>query len=297
MGIKDYFERFWNARASYLNINNPDRTHNNLVGKLSTFDDFTQIDDYVCSLRTNKESTRRIMVAFFDYLKDKEGIAVESILYNKRFYNHPMERQLEMAKFLHEPRTARDIDNKFDIDARTRRNDLQALEDGVEILGSTVRIYKEKVGRKYYYKATMHPIFLALNLTEVNAITNVTEIINSLERALKRGENAYSIILRDTVNRIKAQLSPYAFSRLFPGERQPEGNYYLNEESLAKTKEHALGYLHKSGKHFKFIYKDEEYGGRIRPIFGDFEILLDDGSVLNVGLEEIEVIMDSYEYE
>ena len=103
----------------------------------------------------------------------------------------------------------------------------------------------------------MHPIFLPLNLTEVYAMTVY------LERTIPYSDPNAELI-RSISDRIKGQLSDYAFDKLFPGEvRKSNNNSYKNDEELAKTREGIQGYLMKSGQPVKFFWNGKEYKGCI----------------------------------
>ncbi len=290
MNYLPLFDAFWACRSAYLGLNNPTRTYENLRTKMAEFQTIAEIDDYVCTLKTSRESTRRIMVEFFRYLEKKGHGPIESVLPELKFYDYPFERQLEIAKFLHEPRTGREIEEHFNIDERTRRKDLQALEDGIEVLGSTIRIAKERRNGKFFYKSTMHPIFLPLNLTEVYALTTYMERV-----AGTRGPNA--TILSNLSGRIKSQLSDYAFERLFPAEdRSRYQNHYVDDESLAHQREGILMYLMKSGLPCKFFWKGDAYRGHLEYCRGKYHIILEDGSTLEAPLDEVDFVIESLKY-
>lgn len=288
------FERFWTAKRGSLNINNPARTYENLHKKLETFHSIAEIDDYVCTLRTRKESTRKIMVAFFDYLKNVEMIQIdESVLYTKRFYDSDTARRLEIAKFLHTPKTKEQIMDEFDITERTINNDLQELELGVRLFNSTVRIERvDNEDRMVQYKTTVHPIFLPLNMTEVFAMTKYLE--NTIDERDPNGATILSI-----VDRIKGQLSDYAWEHLYPDKKRRKNiNDFIDDEKMAMQREHTLMYLMKSGKTCTFIWQNQEYRGKVlcKEDKG-YEIILEkDGSILPADLKEVDILPDSFEY-
>lgn len=164
------------------------------------------------------------------------------------------------------------------------------MEDGITALGATIRIQKEKKGRKYYYRTTMHPIFLPLNLTEVYALTVY------LERALK-DDNINSGIIRDISARVKSQLSDYAFNKLFPDEhRKRTENAYIDDESLARRRKGIIMYLMKSGEPCRFFWREEEYEGTICCLEDKYGIRLTDGSILDADIKEVDFIIDSLQY-
>ena len=291
------FEEFWDERSYELTyaINNPTRFHNNLSAKMNEFKTIADIDDYVFGLKTARESTRRIIVLFYDYLRKKKNIkSIDSKLPKVRFYDYPFERQLEIAKYLHEPKTPAEIKERFNIDERTVRSDLQQLEEGIEVLGSTIRIEKEKNGRKIYYKTTVHPVFLPLNLTEAYSMTVF------LEKVIDESDPNAQII-HNISERIKTQLTDYAWDKLYPGKKRNKGNNnYLNDAELASSREGIIGYLMKSGNTCRFIWKDKEYTGRIVPIekYGyPYSVVTDDGTEFDAPLSEMDFIIDSLEYE
>jgi len=285
----EQFNKFWNAKGQYLKIKNAGRFKENLCNKVNEFGNTAELDEYVCELRTGKESTRVIIVEFYNYLIN-QGIEIESILFEKKYYDYAFERQLEIAKFLHKPHTPKEIQEEFGINERTSREDLQALEDGITVLGATIKIEKEKKGRSYYYKTTLHPVFLPLNLTEVYALTVY------LNRVIDYSDPNAQMISNIT-DRIKLQLSDYAFERLFPDiERPGIENRYLNDEELARQRKGIYMYLMKSGQKCKFIWNGDEYLGRIVWREDRFRIALDNDEVIDAELSEVDFVIDELDY-
>lgn len=288
---KEQFQDFWNHRSQYYRINNAERFFRAICRKIEETGNAAGLDEYVCSLGSGRESVRKIIVDFYRYLfENTDAGRPDSILYEKRFFDHPFERQLEIAKYLHVPRTPGEIQEHFDINERTMRKDLSMLEDGITVMGSTVKIKKERKGRRYYYSTTMHPVFLPLNLTEVYALTVY------LDHAIRQNDPNAEII-RDISERIKSQLSDYAFEKLFPEEeRRTADNRYIDDSELALQRKGIYMYLMKSGQPCRFLWKGREYSGRIKWIDGEYRILLDNGEFLDARLEDTEFIIDSLKY-
>ena len=288
---KKQFEEYWQKKGRLLRIKNAERFYQNLADKIEEYGTTSDLDEYVVTLRKGKEITRKVVVDFYDYLEKYTSVGKpDSNLYDIHFYDYPFERQLEIAKYLHTERTTSEIQEHFNIDARTVRSDLQELEEGITIMGTTVQISKEKKGRRYYYRTTLHPVFLPLNLTEVYALTVY------LNRAIQ-DHDPNAMIIRDISNRIKGQLSPYAFQKLFPDEEMESvENSYVDDEELAHRREGIIMYLMKSRRHCRFLWKDREYTGWITWIDGEYRIKTEDGEVLDANLSEIEFIIDSLDY-
>ena len=288
---KKQFEEYWQKKGRLLRIKNAERFYQNLADKIEEYGTTSDLDEYVVTLRKGKEITRKVVVDFYYYLEKYTSVGKpDSNLYDIHFYDYPFERQLEIAKYLHTERTTSEIQEHFNIDARTVRSDLQELEEGITIMGTTVQISKDKRGRSYYYRTTLHPVFLPLNLTEVYALTVY------LNRVIP-DKDPNAMIIRDISDRIKGQLSPYAFQKLFPDEEMESvENSYVDDEELAHRREGIIMYLMKSRRHCRFLWKDREYTGWITWIDGEYRIRTEDGEVLDADLSEIEFIIDSLDY-
>ncbi len=286
------FDEFWAKKGRYLKVRNPEKTHDNLRQEIDELGESEKLDEHVLSLKNPKKTTRDIVVSFYDFIGHPD-----SPLYEKSFYDYPFVRQLEIAKYLHTPRSMSEICENFSMAAGTVRADLRALEDGITVLGSTIRIQKEKKGRKYYYRTTMHPIFLPLNLTEVYALTVYLErVINKLERVTQKTD-VNSEIIRDISAKIKSQLSDYAFKKLFPGETNSRtDNSYVNDEELAHQRKGIVMYLMKSGEPCRFFLEGKEYKGKICYQNDEYRIQLTDGSILDTDINEVDFISGSLNY-
>ena len=281
------FRKYWNAGGRYLSENNAGRTLNNICGWLNECNSVYDIDNHVLKMRTRRESTREIIVDFLNYLSKEKGRKFLTELSGKRFYDDVLERRLEIAKYLHEPHTPREIQEHFDISVETQKKDLKALRDGLEAFGTTIELEEMRVGRKRYYKATVHPIFLALNLTEVYAMTEY------LQKRVRPGD-PNSLVVKTVIDRIKAQLSDYAWEKLYNMKRPDDHhNYYISDETLANTREGIKMYLEKSGRTCSFYFNGKQYHGKIDR---RGRIQLDNGDYLDVDLRSVEFIIDDLEY-
>lgn len=286
MGIDyvEWFERFWEQyrRNPYITINNPKDRYTRVRRALSKCTCTEDIESYVCSLNSQKESTRIMMLEFFAYIKNKGGPVIESEVLSQPIYDSTLERRLEIAKYLHRPHSNAEIENHFRITERTRRKDIKALKEGIEAFGSTIclDIDDNEYGQKEC-ATTVHPIFLPLNLTEIHALT--VYLPKVLE---KYGVNRQ--IVMDIIERIKLQLSDYACEKLRIERPYNFKNDYYNDEMMARQRTYVIDYLAKSGNTCRFTWKGEEYTGQIRHVQNGYAVCFRDGRILNIDPNEID---------
>jgi len=114
-----------------------------------------------------------------------------------------LKRRIEILRLLQgkEMRT-RDIAEYFGVEERTIRSDIQSLRDGMELLGTKIKIESKHDGnQKQYYKSTVHPIILALNSSELFALLKLLE-----SAALENKGDVYKHIF----NVVYSQITDYA---------------------------------------------------------------------------------------
>ena len=160
----------------------------------------------------------------------------------------PLNRRLNILKMLHgkELRTA-EITEAYGVDDRTIRTDLETLRDGLEVMGTTVKIVEQRSGHSNLsYKSTVHPIFLALNLSEVFALLKALE---QAAQGIMTGD-----VYRNIFNNVYCQLSDYA-KKMLDGKLElgiksadQKVTNRLEEEMVDKSEDYKLIYLEKSGR-------------------------------------------------
>lgn len=169
----------------------------------------------------------------------------------------PLIRQIEILKLLHGKKmTTAEIaewfrpgcDQSF---IRTVQRDLVALRDGINVLGTTIRIEETTEGHSLKsYQSTVHPVFLALNLTELTALLKLLE-----ERV---NDPVYGGIFESIYN----QLTDYAQDRVIPllSRRHVRGSATVNR--LDQEYVHTIHYLLKSQTEVDIAYSTRN-GDRI----------------------------------
>jgi predicted DNA-binding transcriptional regulator YafY len=166
----------------------------------------------------------------------------------------PIERRIEILKLLQgrEMRTG-EIAEYFDVDERTIRSDIQALRDGMDILGVKIRIESKHEGtQKHYYKSTVHPIMLALNLSELYALLKLLE--NAMLQS--RGE-VYKHIFEQVYSQITDYAEGLIADKLKNKYAKTEISNLLEEEAF-RHKDIKLVYWAKSGRLIEISYRNKD---------------------------------------
>jgi hypothetical protein len=266
------------------------------------------LDQYVNTRRAQKKSAREIVLAFYEY-RDKNSrrqgktwsARQHSTLSQTKVFDSPLLRNLEILKFLHgRSSTSAQIAEHFQIDERTARRSINALQRGITVFSVEIKLQEEsRTGheRAISYHSTVHPLFLALNLTEVFALLRLLRNAGEETQAL-RG------FYQELIDDIQAQLSPYARDVLSQAgislADKPKKSQYRNEKTgvrswLADT----LLYLLKSGKEISLTYHDQEdkfiaVNGRIKNIERNTLYLrLDNGEIRAIDLSAVVIDLNS----
>ncbi len=222
-----------------------------------------------------------------------------------RIRGGPLVRRLEILKLLQgNPMRTADIGDYYrsedaeTVDPRTIQRDLRALQDGFEFLGTTLKIAEETRGHSLkYYKSTIHPLFLALNLTELTAL------LKALQWGCRDSDQQVRETYRHLLNYVYRQLTDYAKGRLqhvLDVEIPKEPAQNRPEEDIYRTN---ILYLLKSGRKVKITYTTEKGDrvtrlGRVRNYkegiitFRDLE----EGSTLSRHSSEIFIDWDEIDY-
>lgn len=135
------------------------------------------------------------------YLKNKYGLE----FYINTFENFKIKdkniRLLQMLKYLHAGEKSRsEIAEDFGVSERTVADDLSVLQDGFTFLSTEMKIGKLERGSNKY-KSIIHPIFLAMNSSEIYSLTVGLKLLSKgtvFEDSLNRIANAVYEQLSET---------------------------------------------------------------------------------------------------
>ena len=150
----------------------------------------------------------KILNDYFDYLKHKYKIEIRH--FDRQLT--PLERQLSIAKDLHNFDQAREFDRhlvaeKYLVSDRTIDSDLAALHEGISVMDQRLVLEDFHLkNKKVTAVSTMHPLFLTQNLTQV---------VCMLE-GLRKMEDNWTLrsYAENTAVSIWCQLSEYARDRI-----------------------------------------------------------------------------------
>ena len=130
------------------------------------------LEELLRSSKTKKEKRCKLILMFYDFVKEKTGVDIETDLSSKYIIDDPMERRVAVIQYMQtNPIDIDRIADLFMMSDRSMRELLNELEEGVDILGTKVKI---KIGRECWKKYSVishHPVFLNLTMTEVVALT------------------------------------------------------------------------------------------------------------------------------
>lgn len=230
-----------------------------------------EIEDYIRGVRSTKT---RFIYAYNDFIKHlkAKGFDVSSGL--PKNYD-TQTRRLELIKFLQTPRTREDILNEFLINERTFNTDKKELENGIEVCGVRLKVKISTYNRNgnntvddEKYVCSCHPIFIALNATELYLLSKV------IPDAIKDNyelSKAYSEILE----KIYPQLTDYALKmidvELNDFSNNEKANYKWESTLLKHDVFKRLVYCIKQDREFTILYNNDngmicEVTGYVRDI-------------------------------
>ncbi|MGL5540452.1 MAG: hypothetical protein ACRDBX_02325 [Erysipelotrichaceae bacterium] len=214
-----------------------------------------------------------------------------------------LETQIQILKYAHEPRTRNEICEKFEIEDRTIRNhfnkgdiiidnviiplDLTKSIKGRTVLSNDKALKNKKLGEdQFEYRASVHPIFLPLNLTEVNMLTN--ELLDHLKDVDEATYEAY----KHLAAKIYSQLSDYGKTRI--GNRHEMvtlGEIRYESEATLKSELEGfdLMYAFKSGDAIQVECDGHHYVGKVLYENGGFYL---DTTDKKISLKQLRTTME-----
>lgn len=210
--VINLFDEYYNKKGKYKFKQNPEREKNRIF-KLFVDNDNKTFDDIDDKIKNNKQLSL-LMLDFYKYLKEEyqdiKKYHHDSDL-GERYMYDTVDRQLEIAKFLHTKPTKDKIIDEFRISDKTLKNDLDTLKNGLVLQKNCIKLNFDYKDGYLNCSSTVHPVFLPLNLTEVYALVRTLPILLETSNIDKE---RYEFIL-NIIERVKCQLSDYALNIIF----------------------------------------------------------------------------------
>ena len=167
------------------------------------------IQEQICRMQRKSNEEYLIANDYFDYLRFRYKVDIPPF----RRQLTALERQLSIAKDLHDFNAARRFDReevaeKYLVSEKTIENDMKALRDGISVMDQKLSLSDFRLrNRKVTAVSTMHPLFLAQNLTQIVCL---------LEGLRKMEESSWTLqsYAKASAVSIWLQLSDYARKRI-----------------------------------------------------------------------------------
>lgn len=245
------------------------------------------LSDYFSNNKHPRPKAKLIIEDFNRYLRDQGKKEFDaSGIAGVKFYNSSEERHLVVMREMHEPLTSAEIGEKTKLDADTIREYIKDFENGFSFLGTdmTGNIRSEK--RKKRFRSTIHPVFLALNASE----------LNMLMLYLQQSENKEIMRIG---NLIYSQMTNYAREVICPKVTKFKDIELSYSDEYDNLQENAVGFLLKMGREPVNFYFIDDNGnkvfdkGRIVDLIGEnIKIITEDQRELLLPEDEIHVTTD-----
>ncbi|MGI1658230.1 MAG: helix-turn-helix transcriptional regulator [Desulfitobacterium sp.] len=242
--LSAFFENYYGGKDNptvRLNI-----LHTSIGEYLEMLEDFTaNIYDGVKSYPNAKHTLVAHLNHLLQHLKGRYSISYEVSFLSNFNYREKSERLLKMLKYLHSGERKRSqIADEFGISERALADDLKTLQEGYEFMDTTMQISELKRGSNTY-QSLIHPTFLALNTSEIYALTVGLKLLSK------------DTVLEDTLdtlaNKIYKQLSSTA--KEIVDQQADELSLSFEEEELKFTNTYDL--MKRRNTPFAYFLKEE----------------------------------------
>ncbi len=167
----------------------------------------------------------------------------------------PAQRALKIIKLLHEKemRTG-ELAEYFQVDERTIRSDIDKLRMGMDFFGTKIKAESRHPGsQKHHHISTIHPLMLALNLSELLMLLKLLEA-----NFAGNGGDIYESIFKQVYGQITNYAEEMIKHHLTNEYDKEDAINFLEEEAFKKNKDYKLLMWLKSGKYIKITFRNRE---------------------------------------
>ena len=280
MNYLSEFKKFWNQEMKYVQIKNKERIYDTfckLYKSVKTKYDIADIiDKYIVDNKAH--IMQKVQIMFCKYLK------IDTDLKNKNLKLSNIERELCILRDSQGEFKISELNELYDI--LDVRPDIEMIEEGFSFLGTEIKPKVKKIsGARYIYEDTVHPLFLALNLTEVHTLLKLLpDFLLSLE--CNDDEKRMIKLVNGLIERMQLQLSDYALEKIGLAQKDMSNKVlkFISEKDMIKQKEGKLMYLYKRmTKNQKIVLNGiDEYTGSIKEESGNFFFYTDDEKKIEI---------------
>lgn len=293
MKYSELFKKFWEINKTSLQYKipkNTERTYKSLMKQYIEVDsDPDKEIDFIDKYIKDKKSTsmQKIHLEFCKYLEKITNNKYFSSLKNKNINITPIERRLDILKESHGYFKISELAKKYDVDQSTINDDIKKIENGIKFMGTEIKptIICEKTKKRY--EDTVHPVFLALNLTEVNTFMKILpEILNEINSEHLERKQQIKMI-NSIIERMKSQLSNYACKRTKIQHKDIKLKF-ISEKDIVKNEDSKLCFLYKGMTNDCTITLNgiNEYVGRIIRNEDYYAIETTNGEIIKIEKED-----------
>lgn len=247
-----------------------------------------KLEMYFEDSQNPKRNALAILVEFDEYIKKKHSVRFKNIPEVTNLYSSHIERHLQLLKEMHEPKKVSELAEALHINESTANHYIKDLENGFMFMDSEIKVHIHREHRQDRCRSVVHPVFLALNSTELSLLLSYLQESN--DQAIGRVGNL-----------IYSQLTEYAKKKICPNVTTFSDTISPNyDDEFYRTNDDALGYLSKRaflGRPFniEFDYKDSNgafitaKGRLVSHNFqdGTYKIITEDGKELDLTEDEI----------
>ena len=266
------------------------------IGVEKVEDGVRDLEYHIKSIQNRKIKYINVLLDFAKWLKKNDYPNLTTTL-TKDYV--ALTRRIELIKYLQEPHSRDEIQDELIISERTLNSDFAALENGIEVLGTILKVNFKKYDRdgryvvdNYNYHSSCNPLFLPLNMTELFLLTNVIPERIKDNEGLKESYNAI-------LKKIEPQLTAYAKRQMQIGDGDELGEckpYVFEYDTLKTNAFNQLVYFLKRSEKAIFVFDDngerKEIKAKVVNLEHDYFVLADGKSQISVKYEQFIGVKD-----
>ena len=162
-----------------------------------------KLEMYFEDSQNPKRNALAILVEFDEFINKKHGVSFPDIPEVSNLYSSHIERHLQLLKEMHEPKKVSELAETLHINESTANHYIKDLENGYMFMDSEIKVHIHREHRQDRCRSVVHPVFLALNSTELSLLLSYLQESNDQ-------------VIGRIGNLIYSQLTEYAKKKICP---------------------------------------------------------------------------------